>query len=170
MEGCMSAMLGNEPVELSRGLQQLKSEHPPLRDNMNELLRLCQTLEDQSEKQKLFSQLINDVNIFFQKLEMHSLKEENVLFPMMEKYLGKGQGPVAVMEYEHEQAKGLIGSFLKNSAATLTEGNLVSQSKKVSDACDLLINHFAKEEAVLFPMAEKLFTDAEKKELYEKIQ
>ena len=30
---------------------------------------------------------------------------------MMEVYLGEGGGPISVMEYEHEQAKGFISEF-----------------------------------------------------------
>ena len=32
---------------------------------------------------------------------------------MMEVYIGKSGGPIAVMEYEHEQAKGFISEFIE---------------------------------------------------------
>ena len=169
VEACMSSMLGNQPVDLSKGLQQLKGEHTPLRDNLEELLTLCKLLESQEEKHKSFLRLTNEVSLFFQRLEEHSLKEEEVLFPMMGVYLGNSGGPIAVMEYEHEQAKGFIRSFLEKSSEAKEE-ELVIHSQLVKNTYSVLMDHFAKEEAVLFPMAENLFSEEEKQELFNKIQ
>ncbi len=78
---------------------------------LESLLSLCNQVELQEEKGTSFGQLIGEVIDFSAKLEYHSSREENYLFKMMEVYLGEGGGPISVMEYEHEQAKGFISEF-----------------------------------------------------------
>jgi hemerythrin-like domain-containing protein len=89
----------------------------------------------------------------------------------MEKYIGRESGPIAVMEYEHDQAKGFIGSFLKaaESNNSYTDKEMMELAELIKKAYYTLVDHFAKEENVLFPMAENLFTDEEKQELKERI-
>jgi hemerythrin-like domain-containing protein len=106
------------------------------------------------------------------ELGPHSEREEKVLFRMMETYLGVGMGPVAVMEYEHEQAKSLIGRFLEKTSIQSEQLGLQQMkeySSLVKNAYLTLVDHFSKEEKVLFPMAERMLTNEEKSELFEKI-
>lgn len=90
---------------------------------------------------------------------------------MMEKYIGRKSGPIAVMEYEHDQAKGFIGSFLKaaESNNSFTYEEMMDLTELIKKAFYTLVEHFAKEENVLFPMAENFFTEEEKQELKERL-
>lgn len=172
MEGCVSGMIGNEPVTLCEGLAQLKAEHGPLLEKLHGLHSICENIENAEIAEEQFLLLRPAVVTFIAELEPHSEREEEVLFKMMETYLGKGMGPIAVMEYEHDQAKSLIGSFLEKSADTTEglDGELMREySRLIKNAYFTLIDHFAKEENVLFPMAEKLLSDEEKIELLENI-
>src|SRR6476620_2428289 len=108
MQGCPSNLIGNEPVKLSEGLLKLVNEHHPLRNQLENLSSLCNRIEVEEEREASFKQLIEEVIDFSTKLEYHSAREEDYLFRMMEVYIGKDGGPIAVMEYEHEQAKGFI--------------------------------------------------------------
>ncbi len=120
-----------------------------------------------------FSKLGPAVKIFMAELDPHSEREEQVLFRMMENYLGVGMGPIAVMEYEHEQAKSLIGQFFEKTDdqnGDYTVDEMKEHSGLINNAYYTLVNHFAKEENVLFPMAEKLLSDEEKTELAERIK
>ncbi|WP_394232710.1 hemerythrin domain-containing protein [Niallia oryzisoli] len=165
----MSSLMGNGPVEFSRGFEKLLEEHVVLREQLNELLQMVQLLDKQDEKAETFAALTGKVTAFYKELETHSEKEENVLFPMLESYIGKSGGPIAVMEYEHEQAKALIQAFLTRAVRGATDEEILSHSMLVSEAHSLLISHFMKEENVLFPMGERLFSDSEKEELFVKI-
>src|SRR5947199_9037993 len=107
MSGCMSAFSGMPPAELSAGLAQLKGEHSPLREKLAGLLLLTKQIETDADVEKIFAALISSVAIFKSELDTHSEREEEVLFPMMGEYIGTSSGPIAVMEYEHEQAKAL---------------------------------------------------------------
>ncbi len=88
----------------------------------------------------------------------------------MEVYIGKDGGPIAVMEYEHEQANGFINEFLKNvQGSQQSSDSMIHNSGLIKNAYYTLVDHFAKEEQVLYPMAEQLFTEEEKEEFLQKV-
>ena len=172
MEGCMSAMGGQASVSLSKGLQQLKSEHIPLLKMLDGLLNLCVKIENGENISGNFENLRPAVIDFFSELEPHSEREEGVLFEMMAVYIGRESGPIAVMEYEHNQAKSLIGTFLDNTKEGLdmyTEEMMKKDASLVKQANHTLVDHFSKEENILFPMAERMLNEEEKQELVARI-
>lgn len=170
MNGCHSGFAGI-PDNLSEGLQILINEHIPLRNNLETLSSLCNKVGTGEEKNVVFTQLLQEVKEFNENLSRHSAREEDYLFKMMEKYLGKSGGPIAVMEYEHEKAHGFINEFLKNTEenSTLTNDDMIKNADLIKNAHDTLLEHFSKEEQVLYPMAERMFTDEEKELLKEKV-
>ncbi|WHY02198.1 hemerythrin domain-containing protein [Neobacillus sp. DY30] len=170
MSGCISNFGGTSPVELSKGLRQLKSEHPPLLAQLEGLFNLTSQIQENSNIENIFEELIIKVNEFKAALDPHSKREEGVLFPMMGVYIGTTSGPIAVMEYEHDQAKSKIHEFLEKADSSITEQEKKILSDLVKDAYFILTEHFAKEENVLFPMAERMLSDDEKEELYKRIQ
>lgn len=172
MDGCMSAFNGNQPGALCKGLSQLKAEHVPLLEKLDGMFAICSKIDKNENQEGNFAQLVPAVKVFIAELEIHSEREERVLFRMMENYLGVGMGPVAVMEYEHEQAKSLIGKFLENTEGhqeALSSERIKENSDLIKSAYFTLVDHFAKEENVLFPMAERMLSDEEKTELFERI-
>jgi len=171
MSGCMSSFGGIPQAELSEGLKQLKSEHPPLLGQLEELFELTKQIEQESDIDHNFGELITKVKEFKDALDPHSEREEGVLFPMMGAYIGTTSGPIAVMEYEHDQAKSNIGTFLtKVEAGKASTDEKKKLAEFIQNAYFILTEHFSKEENVLFPMAERMLTDKEKADLYQKIQ
>jgi regulator of cell morphogenesis and NO signaling len=171
MSGCMSAMGGISSENLCEGLTQLKGEHPPLLAQLDGLYELTRQIEKDLNTDANFSTLITRVKEFKAALDPHSEREEGVLFPMMGVYIGTTSGPIAVMEYEHDQAKAKIGAFLeKAETGNLTTEEMKELAELIKNAYFILTEHFSKEENVLFPMAERMLTDEEKDELYRKIQ
>jgi regulator of cell morphogenesis and NO signaling len=171
MSGCMSALGGMPQAELSKGLKQLKSEHPPLLKQLEGMYDLIQKIDQEIDVETNFDDLITKVKEFKAALDPHSEREEGVLFPMMGVYIGTTSGPIAVMEYEHDQAKSNIGAFLmKASDGVATSDEKKKTAELIQNAYFILKEHFSKEENVLFPMAERMLTDEEKEELYRKIQ
>ena len=171
MSGCMSAFPGMQSGELSPGLARLKGEHAPLREKLAGLFSLTEKIESEENINQLFVELIKSVETFKAELDSHSEREEGVLFPMMGTYIGTTSGPIAVMEYEHEQAKSFINAFLENAEKenpTLEE--MKNSAELVKNAHNILTEHFTKEENVLFPMAERMLSDEEKEELLKRIQ
>lgn len=168
-------MGGQEEVKLCAGLQRLKQEHGPLREQKQRLLERAQAIVGDKEEQNWRERLLalrESVQAFVNELDPHSKREEGVLFPMMAQYIGRTSGPIAVMEYEHDQAKQRLASFLAETAelpATVDRDSAAALANVVIDAYHILAEHFMKEENVLFPMAERLLSAEEKEELAEKI-
>jgi regulator of cell morphogenesis and NO signaling len=171
MSSCMSGFGVMAQGELSEGLARLKGEHPALRAQMERLYSLTQKIDQEIDLEANFYELIIKVKEFKAALDPHSEREEGVLFPMMGVYIGTTSGPIAVMEYEHDQAKSTIGTFINKAEV----GESKNEEKKklaelVQNAYFILTDHFNKEENVLFPMAERMLSDEEKTELLRKIQ
>lgn len=171
---CMMAHDGD--VQLCPALQQLKDEHGPLNEQKQQLVDMAQQIGQNDEtadwKEALLT-LRENVQSFLEQLDPHSQREEGVLFPMMAQYIGRTSGPIAVMEYEHDQAKRNIATFLEQTAHL--SGAVDREAAKqlafyVINAYHILTEHFMKEEHVLFPMAEKLLSAAEKEELAQRIR
>ena len=98
----------------------------------------------------------------------HHKKEEDRLFPAMERCgMPREMGPTAVMRQEHEIGRGFIGRM--DAAVTAFEkGDAAAVAKFTAAArgfVELLREHIAKEEQVLFPMADRMLSDAMQDEL-----
>lgn len=165
---CASSMMDADKVELCEPLAQLKREHGPLRDQMNEFAGLALRIgkdDGISDWSKPLAELRIKVKEFVDRLEPHSEREEGVLFPLMARYIGRETGPIAVMEYEHDQAKGNLKKFLELSIPA--DGSVSSAQAAEIASCaiaaqEILTDHFMKEENILFPMAETLLSPEEK--------
>jgi regulator of cell morphogenesis and NO signaling len=166
------------PVELCPPLQRLQDEHAPLRSGMNGFRELAEAIlqgDRDSELEAALTDLHQQVESFVNLLEPHSDMEEGILFPMMAKYIGRDTGPIAVMDYEHDQAKKNLRAFLqgaeawKESKAAPTKELAEELARYAVEAQSILTDHFMKEENVLFPMAMQLLSDEEKRELDEKL-
>jgi hemerythrin-like domain-containing protein len=95
--------------------------------------------------------------VFHAKLERHLAMEEEVLFPAIEDATGmNGVGPVAVMLHEHGQMRALLADMKRRAEGGDFEGVL-----NQGDTLLMLIQqHNAKEEGVLYPMAENVLGEA----------
>jgi len=164
-------MHGDMQTALCEPLAQLKREHTPLREQMNEFAAMAGNIghdpqiADWSER---LSALKAKVDAFIQVLDPHSEIEEEGLFPLMAKYIGREVGPIAVMEYEHEQAKKHLSVFvemMEAASAPIPADRAREIAANALQAHSILTDHFMKEEAVLFPMAERILNDDDKAEL-----
>lgn len=93
----------------------------------------------------------------------HHAKEEDALFPMLEdRGLPRDGGPIAVMLHEHVEGRALIAAMRVSSAEM---GQVASARARFGAAArsyrSLLEAHIAKEDEVLFRMAERLLTPAD---------
>ena len=171
MDSCLDAFSQLPKAELSAGLALLVGEHVPLREKINGLLLVTQQMNNDENMAEKSVELKNKVVVFKGELDPHSEREEEILFPMLGAYIGTESGPVAMMEYEHAQAKALIGSFLENvEGKVLSNEAIKANSQLIVNAANLLKDHFSKEEFVLYPMAERMLSDDEKGKLLERVQ
>jgi len=170
MEFSPCSLIGSEPISLCPPLQRLKEEHVPLNEQKYALFVEAKSIYDGKEQDvvQALIRLREHVQQFLQQLDPHSRREEDILFPMMERYIGKQFGPIAVMEYEHQEAKRNIATFLQKTE-TICEKEAKQLASYVINAYMILTDHFTKEEQVLFPMAEKLLSVEEKEQLAKRI-
>ncbi len=94
----------------------------------------------------------------------HHGKEEKSLFPLLsERSEAVGAGPVRVMLEEHEEGRDLIGR-LAAALPGIEAGDAAAKEsarQAISAYTRMLEAHIAKEEDVLFPLAEALLSEAD---------
>lgn len=93
----------------------------------------------------------------------HHRKEEGVLFKaMIAGGMPSEGGPISVMLSEHELGRAYTRA-MREAAVKLEAGDPLARSAVVFDACsyvDLLRQHIAKEDSVLFPLASRVIRAA----------
>jgi hemerythrin-like domain-containing protein len=116
--------------------------------------------------------LFTDAAGFFRNFadKCHHNKEEAELFPaLVEHGIPQDGGPVGVMLAEHDQGRELIRAF-SAAAERYASGDQTAVPALVSNALayvELLRAHIAKENNVLFMMADQVLSDQEQDKLYQ---
>ncbi len=90
-------------------------------------------------------------------LETHARLEDELLFAALEPQLG-GMGPLGVMRMEHDEIDRTLAELRDQAGGAETAAG-------VRHLLETVRLHFAKEEQVLFPMAEQLLGDDRLEEL-----
>ena len=89
----------------------------------------------------------------------HHMKEEDRLFPAMERCgLPREAGPTAVMRQEHEIGRGHVRR-MDEAVTAFEKGDAGASDRFAFEArgfVDLLREHIAKEDQILFPMADRM--------------
>ncbi len=98
----------------------------------------------------------------------HHAKEEEVFFPRMEERGVPAEGgPIGVMLHEHEQGR----QFLRASRDALPRAKagerdaIAALGENLAAYARLLRSHTSKENTVLFPMANRVFTPDDQREV-----
>ncbi|HJV46667.1 MAG TPA: hemerythrin domain-containing protein [Bacillota bacterium] len=162
-------------VVLCTPLQQLKDEHVALRVEMDLFYEIAEEIEFDSGPAvgQLFAKLYDRISSFTNALNTHSKREEEGLFPIMSRRLGKDDRTIEGMEFEHEKAEKHLRDFLTEAdqaGPTIDENDAKAISVYAEQAYATLTQHFAKEEKMLFPLAETILSIDEKNELEQRFQ
>jgi len=134
------------------------------------ILKLCDVMERIIHEDNVdLSHLEDIVDIIRSYADgLHHKKEEELLFPKMsEKGFSMHSGPIAVMLNDHEAGRSYVRGIVDGITA-YKSGNLAE--KKVIYAnmqgyAELLRNHIAKENNILFRMADNYLSDEEQQSL-----
>lgn len=144
-----------ETQTLANPINTLMKEHELFLEKVNDLINILNEVNDENNfDENKIDNLINDLK----DSESHYLREENALFPMLEKY-GVIEPP-KIMWIEHDKIREIKNNLYSKyenlkSAFNL---NLLSEFKNLaSDLLNFLSSHFFKENNILFPTANKLF-------------
>jgi hemerythrin-like domain-containing protein len=100
----------------------------------------------------------------------HHAKEEKHLFPLLEmRGMAHDSGPIAVMLSEHAEGRQRLANIadLLPAAQANDQGAITSIAENLSGYAALLQSHIEKENKVLFPLADKILSGEDQKELEE---
>jgi len=141
----------------------LLEEHKYVKDVADEIVRLLPSLSIKEEAEETVGRLAELVE-HLKEYNKHKVREENALFPMIEKH-GVTQPP-AVMWSEHDQQRTLI----KKIATLLEQETPMSEKTEelasaLRSISEMIISHFYKEENILFSTALKLINEGEWKQI-----
>ena len=89
---------------------------------------------------------------FVDATERHLRREEDVLFPAFEAATGMTSGPTAVMRSEHAHVRRLLSS-LEQAVAARDRDEFLGAAETL---LMLMQQHNAKEESILYPMADRV--------------
>ena len=140
----------------------LVQEHKEMLKISGRLEELARSLKGSSlVNEKLVEQLKHVVE-HLKESEKHYLREENVLFPYLEKY-GVTEPP-KIMWMEHDEIRA-AKKRIYDLAQKLVESKSLEAASELVEAANLLSNllvsHFYKENNVLFPTALELLSEEE---------
>ena len=103
----------------------------------------------------------------------HHAKEEEKLFPAVEQRgVPRMGGPIGVMLAEHEQGRAFVRAMAE-AAPRYSKGDKSAAAALIASGrgyVALLRQHIAKEDGILFPMADQVLSDAEQAQLAQEFE
>ncbi len=143
--------------------QNLENDHVHILRLIEVMERITESKNPNAEHLDLIVKIIRE---FADGL--HHAKEEQLLFPLMvQKGFSNETGPVAVMLHDHVEGRNFV-KVLADNISRYKQGEssaLKAIYTNMQGYADLLKNHIAKENNVLFRMADKVFSTAEQESL-----
>ena len=145
----------------------LEKEHEAILKNIDVLEKSLERIRKGKDFSDIKSEMpkLEKVSHIFEEAELHHKREEDVLFPLMEK---KGMdGPPSVMRMEHDELrkrkKGLKNALL--NAKKMKYGEFASKIEENGDfIISVLREHINKENTILYPMSMEVVSEEEWKD------
>ncbi len=149
---------------MGKATNDLRKEHEVILHALDLLDQALQSnTKDDQLKLQFGNELVNFLKTFADKC--HHGKEENHLFTaLVDKGFPSDSGPIGVMLQEHKQGREYIALMKKS----LDSNDLPGFSANAALYRDLLRNHIAKENNILFMLADKALEDDIQDTLYKK--
>jgi hemerythrin-like domain-containing protein len=150
--------------------QVMEAEHRLIETVVKALGRVAAAIEKgQRADVAMLATAVEFLRLYADKL--HHGKEETLFFPMLAKRGVPPQGcPIGGLNHEHEKGRALVRA-LAEWAPAYGEGKPGARAallETLRGILDLYQNHIWKEDAMVFPMADKVLTGADQTELTEK--
>lgn len=155
---------------LSEGLERLKQEHGELKQVLLEMEKQAKQVESAPEQVGAMQSLLHLrlwALAFREELERHSNWEEQELFPFLASYIQRKMSPSILpsfwsLEKDHELADEHMQAFLRSVhwlKANRKAMSLKQAAAYLVQACHILQDHLAKEEQLVFPLAQQVLDD-----------
>jgi hemerythrin-like domain-containing protein len=147
---------------MGKAIQDLRNEHDALLHVLDIIDHLLANPAERDQEIHFAGELLNFLTVFADKC--HHGKEEQMLFPHLEQAGVPNQGgPIGVMLMEHVQGRDLIGQM----KAAVQADDLATFKAALAAYSQLLRAHIAKENEILFPLADRVLDDELQNELFE---
>ena len=148
-------------MELTKSLIE---EHKLIKQLIDILENFANQLEKGEDvKPSIFEQSTDFIRNFADKF--HHAKEEDILFKeLVKKGMPEKGSPVEAMLIEHDQGREFVRGII-NATKDLKTGNKKAAKEIIQNArgyIGLLREHIDKEDNILYPLAERIFTNEEK--------
>lgn len=119
----------------------------------------------------VFRQAVDFIRTFADRC--HHGKEQDLLFPVLEQRgVPRDGGPIGVMLYEHDQGRAFVKQMAEATEA-VAAGNEAAKAELLEGArgyADLLTEHIYKEDNILYPLANRVLSEADQRELLERFE
>jgi hemerythrin-like domain-containing protein len=153
-------------------IEQLKAEHEGIKLMLKILDTVSNRLKSTKElNQEHFTKILEFIKIFIDKC--HHGKEEDLLIPAMVKAgISRDADAITFTLMEHEEGRGYVKN-MGQSFDKLKSGDIRASEKIMhneNNYSDLLVKHIDKEESVLYPIADKVLSQAKQGELLEEFE
>ncbi len=137
-------------------------EHEEALVYLQRLKKASQDLRKNGYTEKVFAQLLKASAFVDEEVRDHNLKEEQMLFPVIERYV---DGPTAVLRQDHQQLAKVYRK-LRHGISALDESHddevsLIELCEAVDEIVTLMVNHIHKENHILFPLVRKFISTKE---------
>ena len=151
---------------MGKATEDLRNEHESILHVFSILDRmLSSTTKSDADNLQFGNELVNFLKIFADKC--HHGKEEDILFKELEnKGVQNEGGPIGAMLLEHKQGREYI-ALMNQSLDSQDLANFKNTAIKYRD---LLRNHIAKENNILFMMADRLLDNKKQDDLFAKFE
>ncbi len=143
---------------MSRAVDDLRKEHDAILLTLSILEKIVSQINaGGAPARQDLEQIVGFLKEFADRC--HHGKEEGILFPEMKKAgVPERGGPLGVMLAEHDAGRGLIAEMTASLASGPDYRAFASSATRY---IELLRSHIAKENNVLFPMAERVIPKAD---------
>jgi len=150
-----------------KATDQLKEDHRVIEKALGAVRKLAEAM---AQGKAVDASLFEKAGEFFGDFadRCHHGKEEDLLFPLMEKRGIPAQGgPLAVMLDEHVQGRAFVRAF-REAAKRYAAGDKSAAGEIVENVngyVHLLLHHIMKEDQVLYVMADRALKESDDEEL-----
>ena len=148
-------------------IQVMESEHRLIETVVKSLRGMATAIEQgQRVDVSLLEGAVEFLRVYADKL--HHGKEEALFFPMLVKRgVPPGGCPIGGLTHEHEKGRTLVGALAEQAPgyAQNRAGAKDALLEALRGIADLYQNHIWKEDAMVFPMGNKVLIAADQKEL-----
>jgi hemerythrin-like domain-containing protein len=153
---------------MSKPTEILSADHKKVLENLKVMEQAIRDIKSPDIKKTL-----SDLKDFLKnEIEIHFRKEEEALFPEIEKFIPREGGPVGVMLMEHEDLNRYKDGLIKGIDLFLGDENSAEALSLIKENgtsyINLLREHIYKEDNMLFMMADMHLEDDQIKEIMRK--